>query len=442
MTLEKQLTQMFMDSPQLYRADFEETQIKVATSKAMYKGEPVPYLYIPKFYSPEDIKTFEYALAGMHGIAKRTIDLYLSKPEVRELFDFDPLLEELIELPHFYDVSVPMGRFDIFYYGPGEFMFCELNADGASAMNEEHELSQILSQTQLVQSLSGVKLKRYELFHSWVKAVSQLYKTYQDNLGIDNPKPTVAIVDFIDKCSSIEFNVFKAAFEEAGYPCLIVDPRDISVRNGRMMVAETTIDIVYRRLVTKDLMDRYSEIPEFIEGLKAQKTCVIGPIKTQVIHTKKFFEVLHHEGFRQYLTAEELAFVDAHVPFTRKLMPSDLPTYLADKNHYIIKPVDYYASKGVCAGLDYSDFEWEKLLLDKAQENYLIQKYCPLALVDNVRQNAAGEFEAREFSTITGLFTYNEALAGVYVRAGLHAIISGLHEGYTLSTLVVSDAEA
>lgn len=439
MTLEKQLTQLFMESTHVYSSDFEKTQAKVAASKAIYKGEPVPYLYIPKFYQSEDIKTFEIALAGMHKIAKRTIDLYLSEPEVRQMFAFDPLLEALICLPHHYDCTVPMGRFDIFYYSPGSFMFCELNADGASAMNEEHELSQILSQTQLVQTLTGITLKRYELFHSWVRAVSHIYQSYQDERGISNPQPTVAIVDFIDKGSSIEFNVFKAAFEAAGYPCIIVDPREITVHNDRMMAAGTTIDIVYRRLVTKDLMDRYNEIPGFIEGLKAQKTCIIGPLKTQIIHTKKFFEVLHLDAFRQYLTEEELTFVDAHVPFTKKLSSSDLDGYVVDKNNYIIKPVDYYASKGVCAGLDYSESEWKKLLLEKAQENYLIQKYCPLALVDNVRQNDSGDFEARQFSTITGLFTYNEALAGVYVRAGLHAIISGLHEGYTMSTLVVSD---
>ncbi len=443
MTYERQMVETFFTDYDGYKVDFLKTKDAVAHSKAIYKGEPVPFLYIPKLYGDEDTRTFEYALKGIHGISKKTIELYMAHESIRKLFGFDAKLDELIRLPHYYDTTVPMGRFDIFYYGPGDFQFCELNADGASAMNEDHELSQILLETKLTRQFKEtLSMERFELFHSWVSEVKNIYANFKDKAPIakHSNKPTVAILDFIDKGSSIEFEVFREAFIEDGMDCIIVDPRDLICMDGILFYDKIRIDIVYRRLVTKDLMDRYDEIPQFIEGLKAGKTCVIGPVKTQIIHTKRFFEVLYEPELRQYLNEDEIVFIDKHVPYTRPLKRDEaFETYLKHREDYIIKPIDYYASKGVCAGKDYDDASWKALLEEKALEDFIIQKYCPLALVDNLYEDQLGNIEHKTFSTITGLFTYNERLSGIYVRAGLNAIISGLHDGYTMSTLLYKE---
>jgi hypothetical protein len=437
MTLEKKLTHTFMTQLETYTPDFEKTFMQVKASKAIYKGEPVPYLHIPKLYSEEDVNTFKEALTHMHDLCKRTIDLYLEEASVRDLFAFDQRLDDLIRLPHHYTVPVPMGRFDIFYYEPKRYMFCELNTDGASAMNEELELSKILKETELLKTLSqDYTFESFELFHSWVKEVGHIYAEFATRTGKAPEKPVVAIVDFMEKGSSIEFEVFKSAFESDGYTCIIADARDIKCVEGRMVVGDIAIDLVYRRLVTKDLMDHYDDIPDFIRGIFAGKTCIVGSIKTQIVHTKRFFQVLHEPSFQKYLSEAQIAFINAHVPFTRPLQEADIPTYCQEKADYIIKPVDYYASKGVCAGKDYDDSAWLALLTEKSSEDFIVQKYCPLSLVDNIRKDSKGQFEARVFNTITGLFTYNGQLSGIYVRAGLNAIISGLHEGYTMATLV------
>lgn len=440
MKIEKMMLESIMKNPEAYVQDFINVKQSVSESKAIYKGAPVPYLYVPKIYTPEDVNSFQDALAGIMDICDRTISLYVNNPEIRGLFGFDPRLEELILLPHGYDRTVPMGRFDIFYYGPGSFRFCELNADGASAMNEEKELSSIISNNKIVDEYrSAYDFKSFELFNSWVAEVGEIYGDYLKKKGTSlngNHKTVVAIVDFIDKSSPIEFEVFKEAFEAAGYKAVIADPREITCENGRMIFEGLAIDVVYRRLVTKDLMDRYDEIPGFISGLKSGETCVIGSVKTQVIHTKRFFEMLYHPEVRKHFTREQIDFIDAHVPMTMPLEdfgPDDV--YLTDKDKYIIKPVDYYASKGVIAGSDLTMDQWRDILTEKVKEDYIIQAYCPVSMTENVLYNDTA-LQKYTFRTITGLFVYNGKFAGVYVRAGLNAIISGLHEGYTMATLV------
>ena len=456
MTYERQMVDAFFNDYARYKEDFLKTKEAVSRSKAIYKGEPVPYLHIPKFYTPADMLSFQSALDGIHNISKKTIQLYLAHEEIRALFGFDSRLDTLIRLPHHYKTTVPMGRFDIFYYSLGKFQFCELNADGASAMNEDHELSQILMQTELANAFKDkMSTSKFELFHSWVAEVKVIYQEFLKSKGLDanigikkvefnknevNQKPCVAILDFIDKGSSIEFDVFKSAFLEDGFEAIIVDPRDLIIQDGFLYADNRKIDIIYRRLVTKDMMDRYDEIPVFIEGLMAGKTCVIGSIKTQIIHTKRFFEVLYDPTLRRYFDESELAFIDRHVPYTRPLKKDEaFEGYIENREDYIIKPIDYYASKGVCAGKDYDDTQWRNLLEEKATQEFIIQKYCPVSLVDNLYEEENGNIVHRTFKTITGLFTYNEKLSGVYVRAGLNAIISGLHDGYTMSTLLCEE---
>ena len=444
MPIEKKMTEAIINNPGKYQSDFITINEAVCNSKAIYKGEPVPYLYVPKIYSLSDVLTFEKALEGMIDVVNTTIDLYLSEEPVRVLFGFDPKLEALIRLPHFYDAKVPMGRFDIFYYGNGDYKFCELNADGASAMNEQKELSQVLRNSQIMKDFEdSYSFETHELFHSWVHSVANIFNQHQKNKGVslkDKSDTVIAIVDFIDKSSSIEFDVFVETFKAEGYNCFVVDPRDITVSDGKMSAKGHTIDVVYRRLVTKDLMDRYDEIPGFIDGLFAGDTCVVGSVKTQIVHTKRFFEVLYDPTFREYLSQKQIDFIDAHVPYTKALSSTELPKeYIECKDDFIIKPVDYYASKGVCAGSDYTQSAWESLLVEKSQEDFVIQRYCPLSLVDNVLYNEKGDLEKHAFRTITGLFVYNEKLAGMYVRGGLNAIISGLHSGYTFATFVAKE---
>lgn len=153
---------------------------------------------------------------------------------------------------------------------------------------------------------------------------------------------------------------------------------------------------------------------------------------------QNYFALLHDEGLRQYFSKEEIEFIDRCIPETHMLEINSLMTpYYDNKDAYILKPVDYYASKGVIAGESLSEEEWKKILDEKSKESYLIQKYCPFAMRESVLPTDDG-FNQHSFRTITGMYVYNEKVKGIYSRAGLNAIISGIHSGFTLSSLVAT----
>lgn len=434
--MERRFIDAALEAPERFAEDLKQLQERVKHSKAIYKGKPIPFLYMPRFLDGSDLDTFQNAVSHMMAICHKMIRLYRTVPAIRTLYGFDARLEALILKESPYAACVPMARFDIFYYGPDDFRFCELNTDGTSAMNEDRELARIFTDNALLDQVSqDVVLNSFELFDTWVQEVGQIYREARGSKA----HPTVAIVDLFEKASAIEFEVFKERFEALGYPCVIADARQLTYVEGEGLYFEGQhIDIVYRRLVTKDMMERIDEIPAFEKACLDDMTLVIGNVQSQVVHTKVFFQLLHDDRVRQYLNAEELEFIDRHVPLTEPIamVKYQLDKYVAQKDQWLIKPLDFYASIGVYAGRDYDANAWRKLLEDHLHKPYLIQQFCTPPEFDNI-DLVEGQLVMGKYKHITGLFVYNGKFYGVYSRAGRTSIISGLHDVFTLPSLYI-----
>lgn len=418
-----------------FYGDYKKTVEAVANSNAIYKGKPVPFLYQPMFFTEQDIDIFKNTVKLLMSITNKVVDKYIESPEFRMKFKYPKLLEDLILIDHGYDNNVPIGRFDIFYGGGNNFKFCELNTDGSSAMNEDNTIARILLETEPLKKMKEkYKISYFELIHKWVDESIKIYRKFPNAIK----KPNVAIVDFEESGTPAEFQEFRKAYIDKGYNAEIADPRELKYVNGNLYYKDMKIDLIYRRIVTKELIERNEEIQDFIKAYKDQAVCVIGPIKSQIMHNKKIFKILHDEDTLRLFTEEEKAFIKAHIPFTKELK-GDEAVYqevLNNKDKYIIKPEDLYASKGVYAGRDFSLIEWKEKLDKCWDNNYLYQEFCVPYTRDFI-EFENGKMKVSKFGHIVGLFSYNGELSGLYTRIGKGSIISGLHGYYTVPNLLV-----
>lgn len=418
-----------------YLEDYKKTVEKVKSSKAQYKGQPIPFLYHPMFFTEKDIDSFKRIGNMMISIANKVTNRYIEDKEFRKKFGFPKLMEELILVDNGYDINVPIGRFDIFYNSYDDFKFCELNTDGSSAMNEDNTLAEILLETEAMKDFSKkYSFSLFELFDSWVKESISIYNRFNP----DNPNPKVAIVDFVESGTINEFKEFKKAYERNGYSCIIADPRDLTYRDGGLYFKDYKIDLVYRRMVTFELIEKADEIPDFIEAYKNKAMCTIGSIRSQVVHNKIVFKILHDEDTLEFLDEEERDFIKKHIPYTGlfKGKREVFDHVLKNKNKYIMKPYDLNASRGVFTGRDCTDEEWKEKLEKVWNRDYLYQEFVEPYTREFVVFNDEG-LSMEEFGTIIGLFMYKERLAGLYTRIGKNNIISGIIDYYTLPNLLV-----
>ncbi|MBN4074352.1 MAG: hypothetical protein COA82_02055 [Alkaliphilus sp.] len=428
-----------LEDKKKYTEEYYNIVKEVEKSPAKYKGEPVEFLYQPMFIGEEEIRKFEILAKQLMGILKKVINRYLVNEEFRKYFNFSPLLERLILKDFGYHVQVPMARFDIFYHYKKEgFQFCELNADGSSGMLEQRELARIIGKSSLIKSFKeDLRLESFELFNSWANVILENYRLFSGG----NEKPQVAIVDWLDGEPPSEFIEFQRVFENAGMKTVIVDPRQLKYKGSKLYHNEFRIDCVYRRAVTVDIIERADEAKELIDAYLEGNVCVVGPFRSQIIHNKIIFSILHDCDATAFLSAEDREFIERHIPHTVVLDGENdklIDSAIANKNFFVLKPMDKYASKDVCIGKDYSDAEWAKRVKEAAGNNYLIQELCsiptqPMAIV------SSKEVEFKEMNYIIGLFLYNEELQGVYTRVGSQNLIGSVVECYTVPCYLVKE---
>ena len=324
----------------LSRREGKKAQERLEKSKAYSHGILVRTLYQPKIFTSEHERFLRRAAETMYAILEKVMREYECNDEYRRLFGFDKRLEELILRPKAYECPLPVARIDLFFDEDDySFKFCEFNADGASAMNEDKELFAVISQTAAFKRFAErYEIKSAELFDSWAECFLDIYKTSENAKETPKETPNVAIVDFLHgEKHNNEFEAFKKAFEDAGCKCEICDITKLDYKNGALYSRSgMRIDAVYRRAVTCDIMENYGEVGAFLNAARENAVILIGDFRTQIIHNKILFKILHDDMTKRFLTTYENGFVEAHIPFTVSLTEENVDKYEVQKEIEIV----------------------------------------------------------------------------------------------------------
>lgn len=391
-------------------------------------------LHIPKFYTQEDKENFKQIVDTMYSIFEKVIKAYRKDEKIRALFPFSKELEELILLEPDYETMIPICRVDIFYNEETkDFKFCEFNTDGTSAMNENKRLNDFLSLNNAYNALNS-DFEIMELLEKWADVFLEVCA---QNKKL-NKHPNIAIVDFLDHAYLSELYVYEKVFQQRGYTCEVVDIKDLIYKEQGLYSKKTNtrFDVVYRRAVTKDIIENIDLIPDFIQAVKDKNICIIGAFQTQLVHHKCISQILPHPLMKEYLSSYENQFIEEHLPKTYDLT-NDIILKLKDKNHWIIKPKDSYAAKGVWAGVDLSQEKWELEVKNCLNQEYIAQEYIPPYKSENIDLVNYDEFMM--YSNLVGLYVFAGQFAGVYSRMSDSGIISTQYNEKTVPTLFIKD---
>ena len=406
---------------------------------ATYKGVPIKFGYLPKYFSQEGFAKLKEDLEHTWRILVRVIGRYLDDPDYRRLFGFSPELEQMILRRPAYRTLLPVCRLDIFLNEEtGAFKFCEFNADGSSAMNENAELNRTYRNTLLCREMDErYRQDTFELFDSWVQTFLGIWReTGKEEL------PAVAIVDFLEKGSSAaEFTAFREAFERAGLEAYVAEIRDMRYEDGSLMTADGhRIDAVYRRAVTSDILAHRDEVQAFLRAARDRRVCLIGDFCTQVVHDKVLFRILHDPYTAAFLAEEDNAFIADHVPYTAMLTGemAEREDVRENREKWIIKPRDSYGAHGIYPGRLCSPDEWREQLDAHADKDYILQEFVTPYRTENIYFGAE-QPKWQSFSNMTGVFLYGGRVAGIYSRASVTPIISVEGDEHEMTSVVLRD---
>jgi hypothetical protein len=197
-------------------------------------------------------------------------------------------------------------------------------------------------------------------------------------------RPTIAIVDYEEVPTRSEHHLFREFFEGKGYPALVCDPRHLAFEGGRLRHDGTAIDIVYKRLLTNEFLEKVGELQPLLQAIRARAVTVVNPFRCKPIHKKAIFAVLTDDDVQALFTERERQAIAAHVPWTRRVREGrttrqgraiDLVEHArAHRHELVLKPNDEYGGKGVYIGWEASETEWEEALATALRSSYVVQE--------------------------------------------------------------------
>ncbi len=355
----------------------------------LFGNRPLAYSLRPTFLTEQQYQYVQDVVYMLRQAILRIAQAYFHNHRIlREELGLEEWEIELASIPTKIIRLSATARLDSFM-SQGSFRFVEVNAETPAGMAYIHELSKIFREMPIFKAFTEKYPARYisPLEH----LINSLVAVYHEQFDGEEEHPRFAIVDHLDVPTYWEFLLMKDYLERHGYPCEIVDPRELELHDGWLYANGKRIDILYRRLLMNEFYEIKDACQAYLEGYKAGKTCFLNSFRTKMAHKKAIMALLTDKRFNHVLTPVQLRTVMEHIPWTRRIkeqktdfrgLSIDLLEFIrANQKYFVIKPNDAYGGKEVTIGKLVSPSEWEEAI-----EHGLIAGYVVQEIVDVTRE--------------------------------------------------------
>ena len=361
-----------------YHALLEDERLTAATAEALAEGQrarrlmfgerPLCVAIRPQLLTRRRYEQAVNAAEGVFSALTALEKAVLKDADLRAELGLEPEEERLAMADPGFRSSSPSVRLDSFF--ADEVRFVEYNAESPAGMAYSDNLAAIFA------GLPAMKAFRKQFRGAFLptrrrQLRSMLRAFTQWDRGAT---PSMAIVDWEGLPTAPEFEMFKAFFEEAGVKTVICDPRALEFRQGKLYAQGAAVNLVYRRVLTSELLDRGDETRALREAYVAGAACVVNSFRAKLLHKKMSLALLSDDRYARLYTPAQRAAVRRHIPWTRRVRPELSEQIARGRDHLVLKPNDEYGGKGVVLGWTVDQAEWEAAIQVATTQSYVVQE--------------------------------------------------------------------
>ena len=356
-------------------------------ARGLFFGDrPLCSVLRPRFLSPQQYRFLQQRAAVVLRAFRKAHQAALVDPDVMaqlRLSDWERALAHIA--PGFRDAS-PVSRLDAFFVAEaGGLRFTEYNAETPAGGAYNDVLTEVFFGLPVMREF----MRRWDLRplaarHDVLHALLDAYAQWSGGRAL----PRIAIVDWADVPTQSEFVLFQEYFIRQGLDCVIVDPADVTYDGTRLRCAHGAIDLVYKRVLLAELVERGGLDHPILRAVRHRAVCMVNPPSCKVLHKKASLAVLHDEQNSRLFDAEEHRAIEASIPWTRVVEERrtiadgkqvDLLTYISDhRDQLVLKPNDEYGGKGIVLGWEVDDTQWRNAMATAIAEPYVVQQRIAL----------------------------------------------------------------
>lgn len=335
--------------------------------------------------------------------------------------------------------EVALSRVDGFIDG-GDIRFIEINSDAPAGFGYADRMTEVFAELPLVRELAaGTRVTS-------VGSIDALVGELRRQARVEAPR--VAIVDLAAVRTRPDQEILREEFERRGLDTLLADPREMDMVNDRLLARGHPVDVVYRRAVISEVLAIEKDAPAFFDAY-ARGLCVfVNSFRCYLSEDKAFFALLTDERFAPLLSPDERGFVDAHIPWTRKVEDRKtqrrgetmdlLPWLSKHREDLVLKPTHGYGGERVAIGSQFTPQAWAQTIETALREGrWIAQERVTIPEEEFPIFDAEGGLTFERLKVNTNPFYVGGATAGAVTRVSRDSVINVSAGGGSVPTLVV-----
>jgi len=351
--------------------------------RGLFFGDrPLCTVLRPRFFTPGQHRGIRRRIAPLLAAFRRAHDAAIATSAVLDQFRLADWERDLVHWKSGFRDPSPISRLDAFYTPDDEELwFTEYNAEVPAGAAYGDVLAEVFHSLPIMR----------EFVHRWhvhslparPHTLHALIDAWQQFSG-SRVAPRIAILDWREVPTQSEFRLFQRYFAEHGVESVIVDPAEVDYDGERLSASDGPIDLVYKRVLTTELVERGGIDHPVLRAVKDGAVCMVNPPACKILHKKASLAVLHDERNASLFDAEERQAIFEHVPWTRVVEERrtthrgrdiDLIEFIrAERERLVLKPNDDYGGKGIVLGWETDAAAWDRAVALALAEPYIVQE--------------------------------------------------------------------
>jgi uncharacterized circularly permuted ATP-grasp superfamily protein len=422
---------------------FEKLRSAMRKKRLLYGERPIGVALRPHLLDHEQFQKLSQAAQRVTSALEKIATAVVQNPNLMQELGLTEAERKMALVDPGFSTAGVTTRLDAFVHGD-EIKFVESNAENPSSLSDQEELNRVLLELPVMASFAP----RYRLrqFSPVERLLETLLTTYHEWGG--SGVPNVAIVDWKDLPTQSEFVLLQEHFSAQGVPTIVCSPDDLDYEQGRLRCGAFRIDLVYKRVIIHEFLERYDETHPLIRAYVNHDVCLVNPFRCKIMHKKAVFEMLTDEQREDWFTSNENEAIRRSVPWTRRVADRktmrkgrkiDLLEFIRrNRSRLVLKPNDDYGGHGVYFGAQLDERRWDNAIENALSADYIVQDAIDLHPETFPIFNES-EWKLQPMFVDTNPFLFRGKVCGAMVRLSATPLVNVTSGGGETGFFVIKE---